>query len=386
MKYHCLQLEKEDCGFACLKMMLAYHAKNRDYLRLTQQEHHGPYSMYDLYEEGRKFHFRLEGYEIESYDKLRLPCILLIETEGSNHYVLLEKIGRKKAFFFDPACGEECLPVDKIKAISKRKVLMAEPSSILPAEHKKSFGFDSYGTIAFLFFQLLAVFLCSFESGNFHVSVLWIFLLFLIAYIGGKFHLYRSMKRYDREEIYPILEFSSEDEILKGEYELKRDLFIYHQKLIATSVLFGFSLFVLLINDGWNGVPTAFILGSEILRRSILRREISPSVLQYFKEGVREADKRAYRYVKKDECLKFLKLFLLGMILGIQCALTHRFMYFVYYFFLCQFFSSEWEKILNIPQEKLILDRKRDLCAMKRNSVCRPREAVLDAPAAMHRR
>lgn len=377
MKYHCLQLESDDCGFACLKMMLAHNSKNRDYLRLIQQEKHGAYSMRDLCEEGQKFHLVLEGYEIDGYDRLRFPCILLVKIKDAKHYILLEKIKRNRVFFFDPTFGEACLPLERLEEISERKVLMAEPSAVFIPERRKTNGFGSCGTVIFLFFQLLAFFLFSFENGEFHVSFLWIFLLFLFAYLGGKLHLYRSMKRYDSEVIYPILAYSSDEKILDGEYALKRDLFIYHQKIIATAVMFGFSLFVLLVNDGWNAIPIAFLSVSEIFRRSILRRETSPSVLQYFHEDVPTADERAYRYVKKDEFLKFAQLFFLGLILIAQCALNRRFTYFVYYFFLCQFFASEWEKMLNLSREKLILDRNADICAMKRKNICQSGEGVV---------
>ena len=112
MKYYCLQLSDYDCGFACLKMLLSFKLKDKEYLHLKQDIYKGEYSFLDLTLIAQKNHIILEGYIILNYkDIFSLPCIGIIKKEKYNHYILITKISKKYVTYFDPKIGE--IVIDK---------------------------------------------------------------------------------------------------------------------------------------------------------------------------------------------------------------------------------------------------------------------------------
>ena len=52
MKYFIPQIDQTDCGFACLKMLIAHLYEDERALFIKQDENHGPYNMSQIKEKG----------------------------------------------------------------------------------------------------------------------------------------------------------------------------------------------------------------------------------------------------------------------------------------------------------------------------------------------
>lgn len=116
------QIQKDDCGFTCLKIVLANLNKDRDYLFLPQKEDHGYYSYSDIMKIGREHGVNFEGFRATEKSELinctKFPLILSIELKnGAKHAVVVTKIKWKRVFFIDPRKGKTSLSINKFLAI-----------------------------------------------------------------------------------------------------------------------------------------------------------------------------------------------------------------------------------------------------------------------------
>ena len=125
------QILKDDCGFACLKMVLAYMNKDKNYLYLPQDESHGFYSYSDLKELGYEKGINFTGFEAANKEELvscsTFPLILSIELKnGAKHAVVVTKVKWKKVYYLDPRSGSTSMPLNKFVNIWDGTGLMIE--------------------------------------------------------------------------------------------------------------------------------------------------------------------------------------------------------------------------------------------------------------------
>ena len=125
------QIQKDDCGFACLKMLLATINKDREYLFIPQKENHGLYSYEDLIEEAYYHHVTL--YAFRTSEKMSLsncesfPFIACIGLKnGAKHAVLVLKCKWKRVVYLDPARGKVNVSLSKFISIWDGTGLMIE--------------------------------------------------------------------------------------------------------------------------------------------------------------------------------------------------------------------------------------------------------------------
>ncbi len=112
------QILKDDCGFACLKMVLANINKDKNYLFLPQDESHGPYSYSDLINIGKENCINFTAFEATKKEELSncssFPLILSITGKnGAKHAVVVTKIKWKKVYYLDPRKGSGNISLTK---------------------------------------------------------------------------------------------------------------------------------------------------------------------------------------------------------------------------------------------------------------------------------
>ncbi len=125
------QIQKDDCGFACLKMALATINKDKNYLFLPQDEKHGPYSFSDLIEIGEKYGLYFSAYRTSEKQELSnssiFPFIASITLKnGGKHAVLVLKVKWKRVTYLDPAEGKVTVSIKKFASIWDGKCLFPE--------------------------------------------------------------------------------------------------------------------------------------------------------------------------------------------------------------------------------------------------------------------
>ena len=129
--YYVPQIQKDDCGFACVKMLLANVQKDQNYLFLPQDEKHGPYSYQDLIEIAQKHGIVLNGYSVE--DKLtikehkKFPIIVTLNTKsGGSHAVLVYKVSLGRVYYLDPRLGKVDSSLNKFASLWDGTLLAIE--------------------------------------------------------------------------------------------------------------------------------------------------------------------------------------------------------------------------------------------------------------------
>ena len=117
--YYIPQVTKSDCGFACLKMLLATVHKDERYLYLKEDENHGPYSYQELLKYAQHYDVTLVGAKYDDKGDLRninkFPLILTVQGENQTlHAVFVTKKRGKKLKVFDPAKGVYWEKIEKL--------------------------------------------------------------------------------------------------------------------------------------------------------------------------------------------------------------------------------------------------------------------------------
>ncbi len=132
------QLYPDDCGYTCLKMLLANLKKDRGYLYLKHPKTSGAYSFLELKEIAASYGVSLNGYRfLKNEDLLTIhvfPFIAQIKKGEIGHAVLVYKIKKNNIYFVDPLEGKKkmgleqfyclfantCLIYDEVKEDKKR--------------------------------------------------------------------------------------------------------------------------------------------------------------------------------------------------------------------------------------------------------------------------
>lgn len=129
--YYVPQIQKDDCGFACVKMLLANVNKDRNYLFLPQDEQHGPYSYQNLIEIASQYGITLVGYKRDEKmtikEQRKFPFIATITTKsGGSHAVLVYKIFLGSVYYLDPRLGKVDVSLRKFVSIWDGTMLAVE--------------------------------------------------------------------------------------------------------------------------------------------------------------------------------------------------------------------------------------------------------------------
>ena len=125
------QIQKDDCGFSCLKMVLATLHNDKNYLFLPQEEDHGYYSYSDLISIAELYGVTFNA--IRSTNKMELvscpkfPLIVAITlNNGAKHAVVVEKARGNRVTYYDPRFGKMTMKFDDFIKIWDGTALMIE--------------------------------------------------------------------------------------------------------------------------------------------------------------------------------------------------------------------------------------------------------------------
>ena len=116
--YFIHQILKDDCGFACVKMILATLNKDKNYLYIPQDESHGGYSLNDLVEIGQSYGVSFEAFRATNKNEVHkcsfFPFIAILGLKnGAKHAVCVTKIKWGRVHYVDPRYGKVNVSVTK---------------------------------------------------------------------------------------------------------------------------------------------------------------------------------------------------------------------------------------------------------------------------------
>ena len=206
--YYIPQVTKSDCGFACLKMLLASVHKDERYLYLKEDENHGPYSYQELVNYAQHYDVTLTGKKYEDKGDLRnnndFPLILTVQAENqAPHAVLLVKKSGKRVKICDPAKGVYWQKIDQLIKVWDGTALAVNKVLDRPFISRIIDVRDIKGDIVSYLIQLLAAVFIALATvfvkpeGSF-IWPLVFCALSLVCEIVLRMHLLKRMQRCDK--------------------------------------------------------------------------------------------------------------------------------------------------------------------------------------------
>ena len=367
MKYHCLQIKNNDCGFACLKMLLANFHHDENYLFLSQNQKSNEYSFLDLKKIAKDNYINLKGYNIDDLSLIKkFPCIGLIKINNVHHYILIEKINKRYIYYFDPFNGDKNAEIRDFMMIFTGNILVIDSGEIQKCQNYLKKEKNNYPIVALLFnfFQLILLFLTSFIEDN-SWKMLTVIILFLVMMITNSVINTIIIKNYNKKIIYPLIEFNQEKELINSEFNLKKDYFLYIQSLINQATILAFVCFFLLVNDLKNIFLLLVIFFWELFSRKINRFINSHKLfkINLFEakgslQSIKEANALAYEVSLSTNILILIRYVIIAFTTYLICSINKNYLSFIYYFLLSLVVQDYFNKLLDLEQKKLLLNKE----------------------------
>ena len=159
--YYVPQIQKDDCGYACVKMLLANVQKDKNFLFLPQDENHGPYSYQDLIDIAKGHGIILNGYTVEDKSTIKehkkFPIIVTLATNsGGSHAVLVYKVSLGRVQYLDPRLGKLETSIRKFVSKWDGTLLSIESVEKKECPYKEAKPLSLGNTIALNFLEVMA--------------------------------------------------------------------------------------------------------------------------------------------------------------------------------------------------------------------------------------
>lgn len=267
---HVIQTEKNECGIACIKMILDYFdiKINYDEIKSSININENGVVLSDLYIFLKQFK-DFEAYKVDDEKQIInfLPAILLVK----KHYLILWWFNYKYCYISDPA--DYKIRKIRFKRLKKKRINALISSGNYPVEikdliHPKfKLKFKKY-SIPYILLLILELFLLTFSMfylfsiEDFTVFKILFFLIvtfiiciisFLKNYFINKIHQFLDTHVVDKT-IYHSFDLQNEDiykvkMVINNAYQLKIRIFTFLSSFIPGIIILGISLLTFLLID-----------------------------------------------------------------------------------------------------------------------------------------
>lgn len=340
MKYFIHQLGYSDCGYTCLKILLAKLNHDQNYLFDTK--YFNNLSLLEMKNILKENKVEAKGVEVDSVDNLKdfYYPILVIKNSNANHYVLLKKVTKKSVVIIDPAKGKRIIKKEDFKKIFTKYALISTRNKKKIKSHKKVKLFDRNYLISYissLFIDFGFIYFLGFTIKN-EKDFLLSFLLFLGMIINLIFKLitifsYSSM--FDKKYVEPLIERKIDPNELEiiGKYKISK---INIFKNIGVIMATFFVTFVLSVNQILN---LYYIVIVEIFL--LFKKVVLENIYIIYQEKISKLEEEYY--LKRDkECYKSINHFSKRLVLfKVVEKITIIIIIFIYLLFLSYFIKEK---------------------------------------------
>src|SRR5574344_559454 len=261
MHYFISQIQDKDCGYACLKMLLAIVYQDKNFLYLPQDLYKKEgYSFRELAKIANRYNVRLSGYRIldkENIISVEKPPFLvpIREINGSFHLVLVKKVVGNRLTIYDPKRGalkiklkDLCSQWDgSYLAITEIGIKDFNIKNPYPVDKKSIFSLFSIEIITNAFLAVGLYFVQ--DSTLLYLSITFL-VVFVLLQIFFKRYLLSLMERFD-DKYYEALVTNSDNiyENLKRITKFKSLLLGTPIKLVSNVCSFAILTIILSINN-----------------------------------------------------------------------------------------------------------------------------------------
>lgn len=353
------QIQKDDCGFACLKMVLANINKDKNYLFMSQKEEHGAYSYSDLIKIAKKEGANLEALKVTEKSELNnctsFPFIASVTLKnGAKHAVVVTKIRWKRVYLLDPSRGKYSLPINKFIEIWDGTGLYVQSFEIKKAMKPKVEPLSVSSKIGLSIIQIVAMGLAVagvyFIKDDTKVYIPALFLsLAIIAELILKLVSYRIMKNLDKKYFSNdyLPEKNFKDYIKRYEQYKKLSLSSPMNLLLIIVLSIGL-ITIVILNDYRNImlalVPMVLALLNNLVIQPILKNK-KKDILQLenslddvhngeeLRERMSEIHEKAYNYGYLDIAIRYVYagLIILSALLTMRICGISSFPFIIFY-------------------------------------------------------
>lgn len=373
------QIRDDDCGFACLKMLLANLNDDKNYLYLPQNEKHGLYSYDDLDKIANRYGLTLEGFKATDKEVLlnvdRLPCIATINLGGNAaHAVLLYRVSKYRVLYLDPREGKKSCSLKKFLNFWDGTILVPGTfeKQACPVKEEKALNSSQH---AWYTFMQACTGICALLGVYFIGVNVYVFIPIILFSLAAVFELITkaySLSLMKKIDAY----FDSNVHIKDRKYKVTLWRFEkYKKSLLASPLSFllalvvSFSLMLIIIqNDEKNFfLIVSAILASvteAILYRPLIKKEVNHIAYleddldsskddNMYKEKVARIHQKAYRLGLIEVSKNCIGIALFIAIAIVLVAGKHivSFPHVVFYFSLQYALYRSLDKIMVFPDE-----------------------------------
>ena len=380
MKYFIPQVEESDCGFACLKMMVATLYENENALYIKHDENHGPYSFKELKDKGGEYGISLDGIEVQNkrmIKDMRMPFIALIKKKNDlYHYVLVTEVKYGFVKFLDPSEGESVLSL-------KSFFLTWTGNSLIISDFEKNedVDFQHYDQIkrrinvpAVIFqflsaiFLVIAIFFID-EKTKIYIPILFFSLAF-ISEILLRLFLVKELEKMDESYLNRISVDKKKfyDFYLRLE-EYKKESISSKMNVIFSFIVIIFITFVTLLNNIYNAflilIPLFIvIIDTKIVETSIKEKDelinidekelANLKTVDQLKSQINKIHLRGYKLAKGMLLKRYIYLAIILLVALLTTVFNETFSlpYVVFYFAIGYMIYEQFDNFIKYPEKK----------------------------------
>lgn len=126
-----LQDEQSSCGVYCVAMILDYHGRHENILKLKQaiNPHFSGVSVTNMISLLKNYNIEAKAYQagqVAFLKEANFPCVVLIRNENFDHFVVVFKKNKKTLLIADPAKGKRVVSHDEFGRLFKEVVINIE--------------------------------------------------------------------------------------------------------------------------------------------------------------------------------------------------------------------------------------------------------------------
>lgn len=388
MSYFCYQGNDSDCGFASLKMMMAYYSHNKSYLYIKKGSKKKDYSFLDLKNIAKQYEFNIDAYIVtdKNLNELETPFLAKI---NNCHLVMVYKVNKNSVVVYDPKLGKTKYTVEKFKSIWSGECLERCDNSIpkkmnikKPILLPKKVHYIEVIFICIIGGVLLTGFYFIKEDSNF-ILVIGLLALFVIFELVENWYLIKNVKYFDNTYI-PLYFFDEKDRDYshyKEYVEFKQNYFKSNKSILAAFLVAIIVAVLLAINDPKNLLIFSIILLAKLLDKLLfktkqqnLEAEISKLEISAFKQNELTIDKLLKANTQADSYGLFISarktiftfliavLSILMMVFNHLISTNYVLFHFGAYYVISSNFDLMLDYIFSYPKEQREHSRFIDQC------------------------
>ena len=346
--FYIQQIQENDCGYTALKVLLANQFNKEDYLYLTEDESHGPYSFLELVEIAKGYGLILEGvkYESPEYEELpNKPFLALFKySENYTHLIYVHKVKEKSVEIFDPSKGRKTLSKSEFYSLFEGSALIIDKVEKEIEVEKKLVDIKLSKKIFAAIIQIaslgaLVAGMMFIDTESYIFVPIICFSLYVIMQILLEKYLLINMKAVDSLYLSLIEEKPTNTNlILTRIAEYKKSLFIGPIKLVSDLFTVLFLGIIMIINNRNSVLIVCMILLLTVVNLCLVRDainkkkdnlaieekelDLAEDEAEYVRMSINLHDK-AYNVVLLERVLKYIAKFLILLSVVITMIISH---------------------------------------------------------------